>query len=59
MLIDFGAVKQVQTQLLTLSGRTEATIAIGTPGYMSTEQEQGKPPAISRVLGSLRKCSTS
>ncbi|MDZ8223485.1 serine/threonine-protein kinase [Nostoc sp. ChiVER01] len=43
VLIDFGAVKQIQTQLLTLSGRTEATIAIGTPGYMSTEQGQGKP----------------
>ncbi|BBD68185.1 serine/threonine protein kinase [Nostoc commune NIES-4072] len=43
VLIDFGAVKQVQTQLLTLPGGTEATIAIGTPGYMSTEQGQGKP----------------
>ncbi|MBC6430184.1 serine/threonine protein kinase [Nostoc sp. HG1] len=43
VLIDFGAVKQVQTQLLTLPGRTEVTIAIGTPGYMSTEQGQGKP----------------
>lgn len=43
VLIDFGAVKQVQTQLLTVSGRTGATIIIGTPGYMSTEQGQGKP----------------
>ncbi|MBE8992146.1 serine/threonine-protein kinase [Nostoc sp. LEGE 12450] len=43
VLIDFGAVKQVQTQLLTASGRTGATIIIGTPGYMSTEQGQGKP----------------
>ncbi|MEH2022906.1 protein kinase domain-containing protein [Nostoc sp.] len=43
VLIDFGAVKQVQTQLLTISGHTGATIIIGTPGYMSTEQGQGKP----------------
>ncbi|MEH1826981.1 MAG: serine/threonine-protein kinase [Nostoc sp.] len=43
VLIDFGAVKQVQTQLLTIPGQTGATIIIGTPGYMSTEQGQGKP----------------
>ncbi|MEH1939388.1 MAG: serine/threonine-protein kinase [Nostoc sp.] len=43
VLIDFGAVKQVQTQLLTVLGHTGATIIIGTPGYMSTEQGQGKP----------------
>ncbi|MEH2241646.1 serine/threonine-protein kinase [Nostoc sp.] len=43
VLIDFGAVKQVQTQLLTVAGHMGATIIIGTPGYMSTEQGQGKP----------------
>ncbi|MEH2425073.1 MAG: serine/threonine-protein kinase [Nostoc sp.] len=43
VLIDFGAVKQVQTQLLTVLGQMGATIIIGTPGYMSTEQGQGKP----------------
>jgi serine/threonine protein kinase len=43
VLIDFGAVKQFQTQLLTVTGHTGATIIIGTPGYMSTEQGQGKP----------------
>ncbi|MEH1902593.1 MAG: serine/threonine-protein kinase [Nostoc sp.] len=43
VLIDFGAVKQVQTQLLTVAGQMGATIIIGTPGYMSTEQGQGKP----------------
>ncbi|MEH2260688.1 serine/threonine-protein kinase [Nostoc sp.] len=43
VLIDFGAVKQVQTELLTIAGRTGATIIIGTPGYMSTEQGRGKP----------------
>ncbi|MBE8996888.1 serine/threonine protein kinase [Nostoc sp. LEGE 12447] len=49
VLIDFGAVKQVQTQLLTVSGRTGATIIIGTPGYMSTEQGQGKPRSNSDI----------
>ncbi|MFN6535425.1 MAG: protein kinase domain-containing protein [Nostoc sp. EkiNYC01] len=43
VLIDFGAVKQMQTQLLTVAGHTGASIIIGTPGYMSTEQGQGKP----------------
>ncbi|WP_392532782.1 protein kinase [Nostoc sp. C117] len=43
VLIDFGAVKQIQTQLLSITGQTRATIIIGTPGYMSTEQGQGKP----------------
>ncbi|MBD2610094.1 serine/threonine protein kinase [Nostoc punctiforme FACHB-252] len=43
VLIDFGAVKQMQTQLLTVSGHSGASIIIGTPGYMSTEQGQGKP----------------
>jgi serine/threonine protein kinase len=43
VLIDFGAVKEVQTQMLTIPGQTDITIAIGTPGYMSTEQGRGKP----------------
>ncbi len=43
VLIDFGAVKQIQTQIQTTSGQTNITVAIGTPGYMSTEQGRGKP----------------
>jgi len=43
VLIDFGAVKQMETQLLTVPGHSRASIIIGTPGYMSTEQGQGKP----------------
>lgn len=43
VLIDFGAVKQIQSQLLTAFGQMATTIAIGTPGYMSTEQGRGKP----------------
>jgi serine/threonine-protein kinase len=41
VLIDFGAIKQVQTQLAV--AMTGATVAIGTPGYMPTEQGRGKP----------------
>lgn len=51
VLIDFGSVKQAWTQVVTLQGQRintfsiglPATITIGTPGYMSTEQERGKP----------------
>ncbi len=43
VLIDFGAIKQVRTQLVTTQGQVSATVAIGTPGYMPTEQGQGKP----------------
>ncbi|MBD2101790.1 serine/threonine protein kinase [Leptolyngbya sp. FACHB-261] len=48
VLIDFGAVKQVQTQLLNSSLNNSeqisvGTIAIGTPGYMPVEQAQGMP----------------
>ena len=42
VLIDFGAIKQVQTQLHQ-EGQTAATVAIGTLGYMPSEQAQGKP----------------
>ena len=42
VLIDFGSVKQAWTQVLATE-KTNATIAIGTPGYMSTEQSRGKP----------------
>jgi serine/threonine-protein kinase len=43
VLVDFGAVKQLRSPNLTFAGQTTATVAIGTPGYMSTEQGQGKP----------------
>lgn len=42
VLIDFGAIKQVQTQL-NQEGQTAATVAVGTLGYMPSEQAQGKP----------------
>ncbi|NJR57807.1 MAG: protein kinase [Cyanobacteria bacterium CRU_2_1] len=44
VLVDFGAVKQVRTQMASSGqGHVSATVAIGTPGYMPTEQGQGKP----------------
>ncbi|OUL19315.1 Ycf66 family protein [Nostoc sp. 106C] len=43
VLIDFGAVKQMQTQIAASPSQTAATVAIGTPGYMPAEQAQGKP----------------
>ncbi len=51
VLIDFGSVKQAWTQVVTAQGQTKAnfalgiaaTIAIGTQGYMPTEQGRGRP----------------
>ena len=42
-LIDFGAVKEISTLAVTSSGDIDATIAIGTPGYMAPEQGHGTP----------------
>jgi eukaryotic-like serine/threonine-protein kinase len=45
VLIDFGAIKQVQSQHLTPEGQVQTAIAstrIGTPGYTPTEQDRGK-----------------
>jgi serine/threonine protein kinase, bacterial len=43
VLVDFGAVKQLRSPNLIFAGQTTATVAVGTPGYMPTEQGQGKP----------------
>ena len=43
VLVDFGAVKQLRSPLVMVGGQQTATVAIGTPGYMPTEQGQGKP----------------
>jgi serine/threonine protein kinase len=51
VLIDFGSVKQAWTQVVTTGGQTNAnfamgipaTMAIGTPGYMPSEQSRGRP----------------
>ncbi len=49
VLVDFGAVKQLRTQMVTVGGQPTATVAIGTPGYMPTEQCQGKPRTNSDI----------
>jgi serine/threonine protein kinase, bacterial len=45
VLVDFGAVKQLRATAYTRTAGIQhsATVAIGTPGYMPTEQGQGKP----------------
>jgi tetratricopeptide (TPR) repeat protein len=42
VLIDFGAVKQITTNVVT-SQSQRFTVAIGTPGYIPSEQAQGNP----------------
>ncbi|HEY9676029.1 MAG TPA: tetratricopeptide repeat protein [Waterburya sp.] len=48
ILIDFGAVKQVSTQVAK-EGRTSITVAIGTPGYRPSEQANGNPKLSSDI----------
>ncbi|MGY6528586.1 MAG: protein kinase domain-containing protein [Cyanobacterium sp.] len=43
VLIDFGAVKEALTTLMYSHGQSAYSIAIGTPGYMSSEQAAGRP----------------
>ncbi len=48
-LIDFGAVKQITTQVLNSIGQTPPTVAIGTYGYMPPEQKNGHPNFCSDI----------
>ncbi|PSB24847.1 CHASE2 domain-containing protein [Stenomitos frigidus] len=44
VLIDFGAVKEIQTQITSMvPGQSELTVGIGTQGYGPSEQMMGKP----------------
>jgi len=49
VLIDFGAVKQVSTQIVHPEAQTTLTVAIGSPGYMPNEQLCGKPRFCSDI----------
>ncbi|MBH8553341.1 tetratricopeptide repeat protein [Nostocaceae cyanobacterium CENA357] len=49
ILIDFGAVKQITTQVVTPDGQTKSTVAIGTPGYIPGEQAHGTPKFSSDI----------
>lgn len=48
VLIDFGAVKQVRTVTAT-PDLINPTVAVGTPGYMSSEQLLGRPQPSSDI----------
>lgn len=48
VLIDFGAVKQVRT-VTTTPDLINATVAVGTPGYMPREQILGRPQPSSDI----------
>ncbi len=43
VLIDFGAVKEITTQLVQVPGETKLTVGIATQGYGPSEQLAGRP----------------
>ncbi|MBD2681179.1 MULTISPECIES: serine/threonine-protein kinase [Nostoc] len=49
VLIDFGAVKQIGTQVVNGAGLTKMTVGIGTAGYMPSEQSRGSPRLSSDI----------
>lgn len=49
VLIDFGTVKQVQIEVANAHHKSRVTLPIGTPGYMSYEQERGQSVASSDI----------
>ncbi len=42
-LIDFGIMKEAVATMVNPTGKTAYSIALGTPGYMSSEQAAGRP----------------
>jgi len=49
VLIDFGAVKEISTLMPNHQGQTVVSVAVGTPGYMPSEQASGMPKYCSDV----------
>jgi CHASE2 domain-containing sensor protein len=49
VLIDFGAVKEIQTQIIDPLEQTKLTVGIGTEGYTPSEQLGGKPRYCSDI----------
>ncbi len=49
VLIDFGAVKEVSSQSTNAQGQTGLTVAVGSPGYMPSEQLSFKPRLSSDI----------
>ncbi len=48
-LIDFGAVKELMSTVVSTSGAQESSIVIGTPGFMPSEQAAGRPTFASDI----------
>jgi len=48
VLVDFGTVKKICNHLAS-QGQVTPTVAIGTPGYMPTEQNRGNPRPSSDI----------
>ncbi|MBV6626071.1 MAG: tetratricopeptide repeat protein [Rivularia sp. (in: Bacteria)] len=59
VLIDFGAVKQITTQVVSAGNQTQITVAIGTPGYIPGEQAQGEPRYSSDIYALGIMCITA
>lgn len=49
VLIDFGSVKQVSTQIVDAAGEVKQTVAVGTKSYMPMEQMSGRPGFYSDI----------
>ncbi|MDJ0514772.1 MAG: serine/threonine-protein kinase [Trichodesmium sp. MO_231.B1] len=49
VLIDFGAVKEIKGLTVTSQGHATTTIAVGTHGYMPSEQAAGRPKFCSDI----------
>ncbi|MDJ0718925.1 MAG: NACHT domain-containing protein [Prochloraceae cyanobacterium] len=49
VLIDFGAVKSLRALSVDAQGKTNLTVAIGSPGYMPSEQYHGRPKLASDI----------
>ncbi|BFM38577.1 protein kinase [Synechocystis sp. LKSZ1] len=43
VLIDFGIIKEVMETVVNPQGKSAYSLAIGTPGYMASEQAAGRP----------------
>lgn len=48
-LIDFGAVKEVMSTVMSASGSPKTSLVIGTPGFMPPEQAAGRPTFASDI----------
>lgn len=49
VVIDFGAVKEIGTLTVNAQGQTIPSVAIGTVGYMPSEQASGQPKLCSDI----------